>query len=531
MDTPTFSTAAIAAPHRLAAESGRNVLAAGGNAIEAMVAMAATIAVVYPHMNGIGGDGFWLVREPGGRVRGIEACGPAGARASIARYRALGYDEIPFRGPEAAATVAGTVGGWALALDYATSLGGRLELSDLLGDAVRFARDGVEVSASELRTEPNQRDALWQAPNFAATFGFDGKPADAVAVRRNAKLADTLSHLAFAGLEDLYRGDVGREIGADLERLGMPVTRADYEAYRAVVREPLEARLQGGVSLYNMPPPTQGIASLLLLGIHERLGIEAREGVRRHHGLIEATKRAFRIRDAVVTDFRELRRDPRDFLTPEGFAREAAAIDMRRAAPYPAPATTGDTVWMGAIDAAGLAVSFIQSIYWEWGSGCVLPATGILLQNRGASFSLDPAAVNPLEPGRRPFHTLNPALAAYDDGRVIAYGAMGGDGQPQFQAQIFTRYADLGEGVGRAIDAPRWLLGRTWGSSSTSLKLEDGFDPEIVEGLARLGHEVETVPARYSDGLGHAGMLVKHRRDGRVEAMHDPRSDGGAEGL
>ncbi len=530
IDTPTFSTAAVAAPHRLAAITGRNVLAAGGNAIEATIAMAATIAVVYPHMNAIGGDAFWVVREPGGRVRAIEACGPAGSLATVARYRAKGFDAIPFRGPEAAVTVAGAVGGWSLAEDYAKSLGGRLAPSDLLADAIRFAGEGCPVSPSELRTEPNQRDALWAAPGFASTFGFDGKPAKEGDVRRNPSLADTLSHLASAGFDDFYQGDIAREIGADLERIGAPVTREDYRAYRAVAREPLQARLRKAVA-YNKAPPTQGIAALLILGIYERLGITGPEGVRHHHGLIEATKRAFRIRDRVVTDFRHLRHDPASFLTAETFEREAAAIEMGRAAAFPTRAGDGDTVWMGAIDASGLAVSYIQSVYWEWGSGCVLPATGILLQNRGASFSLDPDSVNPLEPGRRPFHTLNPALAAFDDGRVLSYGAMGGDGQPQFQAQLFTRYADLGEPIGQAVDAPRWLLGRTWGSTSTSLKMESRFDSSIVSGLARLGHDVEEIGQPYSDGLGHAGMLVKHPRDGRVEAMHDPRSDGGAEGL
>lgn len=530
MDTPTFSTAAVAAPHRLAAASGRNVLAAGGNAIEAMVAMAATIAAVYPHMNGIGGDGFWLVREPGGRVRGIEACGPAGAKATIRRYRDLGYDAIPGRGPDAALTVAGTIGGWALALDYASALGGKVPLGELLADAIRHAKDGCEVSASELRTEPNEKDALWAAPGFAATFGFDGKPPKAGDVRRNPKLADTLAYLSSAGLDDFYRGDIGREIGQDIERLGLPVTRADYASYRAAVREPLTARVRDA-TICNMPPPTQGIAALLILGIHERLGLAGRDGLAQHHGLIEATKRAFRIRDRIVTDFARLDRDPQTLLTPEILAREAAAIDMKRAASLPGPADKGDTVWMGAIDAQGLAVSFIQSVYWEWGSGCVLPSTGIVLQNRGSSFSLDPGAVNPLEPGRRPFHTLNPALAAFDDGRVMTYGSMGGDGQPQFQAQIFTRHAEFGQSVAAAVDAPRWLLGRTWGSTSTSLKMEERFDPEIVDGLARLGHEVEIVPGPYSDRLGHAGMLVKYGRNGRVEATHDPRSDGGAEGL
>jgi oxamate amidohydrolase len=530
LDTPTFSSAAVAAPHRHAAASGQVVLAQGGNAVEAMLAMAATVAVVYPHMNAVGGDGFWLIHEPGGRVRAIEACGPAGSLATIRRYREKGYDALPFRGPDAAITVAGAVGGWKAALDYARSIGGRLPLSDLLGDAIRFATDGYEVSASELRTRPNEPEALDSAPNFLRTFAFDGKPPETGAIRRMPALAATLEQLSHAGLDDFYRGDVGREIAADLERIGAPITRADLERFEAVFREPLAAKLRHG-TVYNKAPPTQGIASLLILGIYERLGIAGPEAVAHHHGLIEATKRAFRIRDRVVTDYDRLRHDPASFLNSAVYEREAAAIDMRRAAPWPAPAGDGDTVWMGAIDKDGVAVSYIQSIYWDWGSGCVLPGTGIHWQNRGASFSLDPDAVNPLEPGRRPFHTLNPALAVLSDGRVMSYGAMGGDGQPQFQAQIFTRYVDLGEGVADAVDRPRWLLGRTWGQSTTSLKMESRFDPAIMEGLARLGHDVEEIGEPYSDGLGHAGLLVKHPGNGRVEATHDPRSDGAALGL
>ena len=529
-DTPTFSAAAVAAPHSLASESGRAVLAEGGSAIEAMVAMAATIAVVYPHMNALGGDAFWLIREPGGRVRAIEACGQAGHHATIKRYRDKGYDTLPFRGPDAAITVAGAVGGWKAALDYARALGARLPVRDLLADAIRLAKDGYAVSASELRTRPNEAEALNAAPNFLATFGFDGKPPKPGDVRRVPALSATLEQLAEAGLEDFYRGDIGREIAADLEEIGAPITRQDLERFQAVARDPLQVRLRNA-TIFNTAPPTQGIASLLILGIYERLGITGPESVRHHHGLIEATKRAFRIRDRIVTDFDRLKHEPASVLTETVFEREAAAIDMKRAAPWPAPAGGGDTVWMGAIDKDGLAVSYIQSIYWDWGSGCVLPRTGIHWQNRGASFSLDASAVNPLEPGRRPFHTLNPALAVLPDGRVVSYGAMGGDGQPQFQAQIFTRYVDLGEGVAEAVDRPRWLLGRTWGQSSTSLKMESRFDASLMEGLARLGHDVEEIGEAYSDGLGHAGLLVKHPRDGRVEATHDPRSDGAALGL
>ncbi len=185
---------------------------------------------------------------------------------------------------------------------------------------------------------------------------------------------------------------------------------------------------------------------------------------------------------------------------------------------------------MGAIDATGMAVSYIQSIYWEYGSGCVLPRTGVLWQNRGVSFSLDPSALNPLEPGRKPFHTLNPAMALFNDGRIMPYGSMGGDGQPQFQAAIFTRQA-FGMGLAEAVDAPRWLLGKTWGSASVSLKLENRFDPTLIRALEKAGHAVEILPDAYSDTLGHAGMLLRDARRGSVAATHDPRSDGGAAGL
>ena len=530
-DTPVFAHGAVAAPHRLAAQAGQSVLAQGGNAIEAMLAMAASIAVVYPHMNGIGGDGFWLVRERGGRVRGIEACGPAGRLATVARYREKRLDAIPARGPDAMVTVAGAVGGWQLALDLSRALGGRLPLATLLADAIAQARGGVPVSPSEARYVPQELDTLHDAPNFSATFLKDGRPWPAGEIRALPRLAATLEQLAHAGLADFYRGDVGREIAADLERLGAPVTRADLEAYAPAERAPLSIRRRDA-TLYNFPPPTQGLAALLILGIFDRLNVASPETPAHYHGLIEATKRAFAIRDRVVTDFARLRHDPAGFLTPESLAREAAQIDMARAARVPLPEPGhGDTVWMGAIDGDGLAVSYIQSVYWEYGSGTVLPATGICWQNRGMSFSLDAGAVNPLEPGRRPFHTLIPALAAFDDGRVMSYGSMGGDGQPQFQAQIFSRYADYGMSPADAVDAPRLLYGRTWGAPSLSVKVENRFDPGCIAALRRLGHEIEELGFPYTDSLGHAGMLVRHPRDGRIEATHDPRSDGGALGL
>ena len=522
-----FAKAAVAAPHHLASATGVSILREGGNAIEAMVAMAATIAVVYPHMNSIGGDGFWLVSTPKGQVHYIEACGFAGALATMKRYRDKEYEAIPPRGPDAALTVPGAIGGWQVALEMAKAFGGNLPLDVLLHEAIRFARDGYPQSSSEARYLPKEAEAPRAAPGFAETFLVDGKSPVAGTPRQAKALADTLAHLALSGLDDFYRGDIAREMAHDLERIGSPVTRADLAKYEARTRPPLEMKLKGR-TLYNSQPPTQGLASLILLGVFDQMQIRKAESFAHMHALVEASKLAMTVRDRVCTDFAQLDHDPKSWLTPGALAKQAGRVDMTRAARFPQAGSDGDTVWLGAIDAKGYAVSYIQSIFWEYGSGCVLPRTGVLMQNRGVSFSLDATAVNPLTPGRRPFHTLNPALALYKDGRVMPYGSMGGDGQPQFQAQVFTR-SEFGQSLAQAIDAPRFLLGKTWGAASPTLKLENRFDPSLVRELERAGHNIELSPLPYADSFGHAGALVRHAR-GEIEAAHDPRSDGGAAG-
>jgi gamma-glutamyltranspeptidase/glutathione hydrolase len=521
----------VAAPHHAAATAGHDIMAEGGNALEAMVAMAATIAAVYPHMNHVGGDGFWLLREPSGRIRAIEAAGFAGERARPELYR--DHEEIPPRGPLAALTVPGALGGWSLALEAARALGGRMPLTALLAPAIRPAHEGYVVSRSQARLTQEKLAEFKDVPGFAAVFLVDGKPPAAGAVLRQGALAATLDHLAHAGLDDFYRGDVGREIAADLERIGSPITRADLERYRANLRAPLEVEVTAG-TLHNTPPPTQGLASLIILGLCDRLRVREAEGFDHIHGIVEATKRAFRVRDRYVTDYDRLPHPPDRYLDRAFLDAEAAQIDARTAAAWPAKPGAGDTIWMGAADASGLVVSYIQSLYWEFGSGCVLPRTGVLMQNRGASFSLARSAarsaVNPLEPGRRPFHTLNPALAVLRDGRVIAYGTMGGDGQPQSQAALFTRHVTFRQPLAEAIDRPRWLLGRTWGSPHTNLRLEARFDDGLVDRLLSAGHDVEVLAEPYSDLMGHAGAVVAHA-DGALEGAHDPRANGGAVGI
>ena len=519
----------VAAPHSAAAEAGRAILAEGGNALEAMIAMAATIVAVYPHMNHIGGDGFWLVRERNGRVHALMGAGRAGANARIELYREHGHDVIPARGALAGLTAPGAVAAWMLALDVAKAQGGRLPLTALLDAAIRHAGDGYVVTKSQARLTTEKLSELKDAPGFAATFLADGKAPEAGTVRRQPALAATLDHLAKAGLEDFYRGDVGREIAADLGRIGSPVTRADLERARAVVAEPLSLTIDAG-TLYNTPPPTQGLASLIILGLFARMRVADAEGFDYVHGLVEATKRAFRVRDRLITDPDRLPGPLAPFLDGSFLDGEAVKIDRRRAAKWPPSGGAGDTVWMGAADASGLAVSYIQSIYWEFGSGCVLPATGVLMQNRGASFSLDPKSLNALAPGRQPFHTLNPALAILRDGRIMAYGTMGGEGQPQTQAMVFSRHVLYRMPLADALDRPRWLLGRTWGSSVTNLRMEDGFDGNLIDRLLTAGHEVEVLAERHSDTMGHAGAVILHP-DGMLEGGHDPRADGGAAGV
>lgn len=518
----------VTAPHHLAAEAGRSVLAEGGNAVEAMVAAAAAIAVVYPHMNAIGGDGFWLIAEPGQAPVAIRACGAAAARATEGFYAEAGHTgSLPTRGPLAALTVAGAVGGWAAALRVAEDWRGSrpaLPLSRLLDDAIRHGRDGVPVTSSQAALTAQKLGELAGQPGFATVYAPDGHPPALHQILKQPALAATFQRLAEAGLDDFYRGDIARANAAGLEATGSPLSLADMEAWHPAVVAPLTLRIPGA-TVWNQPPPTQGAASLAILGIFDRLGVTVAEGFDHVHGLVEATKRAFLLRNAHIGDPGAMTVDPQSWLTPEALAAEAAHIDRQRAAPWPQPARAGDTVWLGAADAAGRVVSYIQSIYWEFGSGVVVPETGVLWQNRGSGFGLGAAAgANRLAPGRLPFHTLNPAMARLDDGRLIAYGTMGGEGQPQTQAAVFTRHVRFGQDIQAAITAPRWLLGRTWGAGTTSLKLESRIDPILADQLAAAGHAVEMVDA-WDDLMGHAGAVSVHP-SGVIEGASDPRSDG-----
>ena len=515
----------VVSSHHLAAAAGLGVLREGGNAIEAMIAAAAAISVVYPHMNGLGGDGFWLISEPGRRPpRAINAVGAAAGAADAAFFRGHGVDVIPSRGPLAANTVAGTISGWQNAIEISAEWGGKLPLSRLLADAVHHAGAGFPVTESQNRHTTEKLDELKDVPGWADVFLDGGKPWPVGGVFKQPALADTLERLAKAGLDDFYRGELARRMGADLERAGSPVRARDLARQRAVTGEPLSVKLRAG-SVYNVRPPSQGLASLIILGLFDRLGwcTEA-DGFEHVHGVVEASKHAVLVRNAHVTDPAHMAVEPEDFLGDAALDKMAGEIDAKAALPWPVASAPGDTVWLGAIDGEGRVVSFIHSIYWEFGSGVVGRDSGVQWQNRGSSFSLEAGSLNPISPDRLPFHTNNPAMAILDDGRIVAYGAMGGEGQPQTQAALFTRYVHFGAGLQRAITAPRWVLARTWGAERTDLRVESRMPADVVEALRAAGHDV-TVVGEFEDAMGHAGAAVLHP-GGVMEGATDPRCDG-----
>ena len=298
---------------------GRAILAEGGNAIEAMVAMAATIAAVYPHMNHIGGDGFWLVREPNRRVRAIMAAGRPARRADAELYRE--HETIPARGPLAALTVPGAIGGWMLALEAARARRRQAAARRAADAAIGQARDGYVVTRSQARLTTEKLAELKDVPGFADDLPARRQAAEAGASSSRRRWPPR-SITRAAGLDDFYRGDVGREIAADLEQIGSPVTRDDLQRYHAAVAEPLSVKLNAG-TLYNTPPPTQGLASLIILALYERLRVREAESFEFAHGIVEATKRAFRVRDRVVTDPARLPQPPARFLEAQFLDAEA----------------------------------------------------------------------------------------------------------------------------------------------------------------------------------------------------------------
>lgn len=529
----------VTSPNYYATQAGLEVLRQGGTAADAAIATAATLAVVYPQMCTLGGDNFLLIyNAKTGKIKAINASGRAGSLATIDFYKSKGLEKIPSRGYLAANTVPGVVSGWAAASKISREdLGSKMTFAQLLETPVDLAEHGFPVSTSlamwsaiDTDTEDQEFHNLQRFDEFARVFLKDGQPYKTGEIFRQPDLAKTLKLLQQKGPQEFYQGSIARKIVADVQAHGGVLTMQDFKDHKADIVEPISVNYRGYEAI-NFPPNTQGFASLEILNILNNFDLQklGNGTADYYQAIIEATKQAFADRDKYLSD-PDFVHIPLDYLlSPEHGKLQAEQIDLSKAATNVQNLDPkGDTVWLGVVDQYGNAVSMIQSIYHDFGSGIVPEGTGILLQNRGSFFSLDPEAVNSLQPHKRTFHTLNPAMLLKDGKPYIVYGTMGGEGQPQTQAAIITRMVDFGMTPQEAIDAPRWLFGRTWGKASNGLKLENRIPAEVAEELKKRGQPVEIVDA-YTDTMGHAGA-IKILDNGVLQGGTDPRGDGLAAG-
>ncbi|NHC33643.1 gamma-glutamyltransferase [Scytonema millei] len=535
------SNGIVTTPHYLASQAGLEILQQGGNAVDAAIAAAATLTVVYPHMNSLGGDNFWLIYNAKEReLKGLNASGRAGEKATIDFYQSQGYDRIPFRGYLAANTVPGAVSGWDLAYKYAqVTINNSLPWQQLFASAIKFSEAGFPISQNQERwtqisIDENNEEFfnLQKFSNFRQIYlKSDGTIYPTGEIFKQPDLAKSLAAIAFQGAAEFYQGEIARKIVADLQENGGILTLQDFAEHTANWVEPISVNYRDYIA-YNLPPNTQGIASLSILNILNNFDLRKfGEGTADYyHLIVEATKQAFSDRDKYVSD-PDFVNIPLDWLLSSERGKELAAkINLQQAANQVQPLDPkGDTIWLGVVDKDGNAVSLIQSIYYEFGSGIVAGDTGILLQNRGCFFSLDPQHVNCLQPKKRTFHTLNPAMLFQNGKPYLVYGTMGGEGQPQTQAAIATRIVDFGFNVEDAISAPRWLQGRTWGVATNELKIEGRVSADIVRELSDRGHSVKVVED-YTDVMGHAGAILIDSETNMRYGAADPRSDGAAVG-
>lgn len=531
----------ITAPHCLASQAGLKVMQEGGNAVEAVIAAAAAIGVVYPHMNGVGGDNFWLIYNAyKNELKALNSSGRSAHQATIDYYQKQGLKEIPSRGALAAITVPGAAAGWESAFVYSEKrMKGKYRWNDLLQPAIHYAKEGFPVTSSQehwttinLDRSNDQFRHLQRYSEFRKVFlKKNDLSYRAGEMMKQPDLALTLEGIAKEGSSFFYQGELARAMAEDVQNHGGLLSYEDFTEHCSDWVNPITVPYRGH-DVYNLPPNTQGFASLSILNILNQFDLqEIEEGsADYYHLMAEAVKLSFHDRDQYLTD-PEFSPIPLDELISAARGKELAGkINFDRVLNLEKLLDPkGDTVWIGAVDKDGNAVSFIQSIYHEFGSGFIPKNTGVLLQNRGAFFSLDPEHVNCLQPRKRTYHTLNPAMLFKEGKPYLVYGTMGGEGQPQTQAALVTRIVDYGFSVQGAIDAPRWLYGRTWGAKSNSLKVEGRIEKDIIHNLKKRGHIVDVLDP-FTDIMGHAGAIKIDPVTNVKFGGADPRGDGAAAG-
>lgn len=513
----------VATSQPLASAVGLDVLKRGGNAVDAAIAIAAVLNVTEPNMTGIGGDAFMMVYSAKTKtLTGLNASGRAPRALNLEHFRLKGLKEVPTVGMEPI-TVPGALDGWVTLLDKF----GTMKLAELLQPAIELAENGFPVAEKIAIDWALEVPRLKLTAAAASTFLVNGsapQPGDHV-VQKN--LARTLRTIAKGGRDAFYRGEIARAIVDYCQKNGGFLSMEDFAAQKSDWVEPISTTYRGH-TVYEIPPNGQGLTALLLLNILEGIDIKSMRAQpeRYYHTLIEATKIAFADRNRYIADPAFSKVPVKELLSKEYAERRRALIDRQKAIDVPAYGeirTGNDTTYFSVIDKDRNAVSFINSIFFNFGSAVVAGDTGIVLQNRGAGFSLEPGHPNQYAPGKRPFHTIIPAMVFRDGKLLMSYGVMGGDIQPQGHAQVLVNLIDRGLNLQEAIDAPRvrYISGR-------SVMMEDDLTPTVIDGLIKRGHERSLPPAgaMHRTFMGGGQAIMIDPTTGALLGASDKRKDG-----
>lgn len=521
---PVFAAnGAIATSHILASQAGLSVLKQGGSAVDAALAAAMTLTVVEAPSSGVGGDLFALVWD-GTKLHALNGSGRAPAALTPEAMRARGHDAMPGKG-WLSVTVPGVPAGWRdLHARY-----GKLPFASLFEPAIVYAEHGfpisptvywnwrraVEVTHADLRGD--------EYSGFGAVYAPGGHVPQVGAIYRNPGLGWTLRRIAESGAEDFYSGEIGAKIAAFSAQTGGTLTLDDLRTHRGAWVEPIKTSYRG-YDVWETPPNGQGLAALIALNILEGFDLAShpRESVESYHLQLEAMKLGYVEAQRYVADPERVHVPTSELLSKEFAVRRRALIGEQALLPEVSERLSSDTTYLCAADGDGMMVSLIQSTYESFGSHVVVPSTGMALQNRAAGFSLDPAHLNYLEPGKRPYHTIIPGFLTHNGAAVGPFGVMGGHMQPQGHVQMVVNMLDYGMDPQAALDAPRWF----WGEERWA-QVEPAVDAAIVEGLRRRGHDIQV-----DDEVGFVGrgQIIRRLESGVYIAGSEPRADGCALG-
>ena len=518
--SPVMAANMVATSHPLAAQAGLSMLARGGNAVDAALAAAITLTVVEPTGNGLGSDAFAILWD-GTELHGLNASGRSPAAWSPDRF--AGLSEVPFRGWESV-TVPGAVSGWVALSDRF----GKLPFETLFAPAIRYADAGHPVAPIIARLWARAGETLGDQPGFAQAFLPDGRAPEAGEWFRNPAQARTLQAIAETKGAAFYDGPLAEKIAAFAAQYDAALSMADMATHTPDWCGTIQRRFDD-VTLHEIPPNGQGIAALMALGILSQTALRdlGPDDPAALHLQIEAMKLALADAETFVADPDHMTPVTTDALLDDAYlSTRAALIDPHRAQNFGAGAPKhGGTVYLTAADADGMMVSFIQSNYAGFGSGVVVPDTGIALQNRGAGFSLDPSSQNRVAGGKRPFHTIIPGFAMRGDAPLMSFGVMGGPMQAQGHIQMLLRTELWDQDPQTAADAPRWRF-----TEGVNIACETTLPSETLQALRDMGHQITLEAPDNAFGFGGA-QLIRRLPGGGYAGGSDPRKDGCAMGF